>query len=216
MKMLLLTLSALALLFVGVALAEPTDPNEIGLYLTQDGSGPFGTTVIGSPVDVYLVLTLAADVDGSGQPFFSCGGFECLFTFNPAPSLLILMQTVLPPGSLDIGRYKDIQEGVLEFIVGIPRNSAPQVVDGAIVVAQLTFLNLDTTVTEVSLGPLGDLESIPGHMAFVGLFEEEGSEPVLSPMYSIGGSHEAPVFVFNGEAVAVENESFGSVKALYR
>ena len=35
-------------------------------------------------------------------------------------------------------------------------------------------------------------------------------------MYSMGGSHEAPVFVFNGEAVAVENESFGSVKALYR
>jgi hypothetical protein len=32
----------------------------------------------------------------------------------------------------------------------------------------------------------------------------------------MGGSHDAPVFLFEGIAIAVEEESFGSVKALYR
>ena len=115
MKKLLLSVFAVALLpllMAGVVLAEPTDPNEIGLYVTQDGTGPTGTTVIGTPVEVYLFLTRPTDVEENGQPFISFAGFECLFTFNPVPSLLILLSTELPPQSLDIGRYKDIQEGM--------------------------------------------------------------------------------------------------------
>ena len=52
-------------------------------------------------------------------------------------------------------------------------------------------------------------------MAFLG-----GDVPLppysLLAMYSMGGSHEAGVIEFNGEAVAVESASFGTVKALYR
>ena len=219
MKKLLLSVFAVALLpllMAGVVLAEPTDPNEIGLYVTQDGTGPTGTTVIGTPVEVYLVLTRPTDVEGNGQPFISFAGFECLFTFNPVPSLLILLSTELPPQSLDIGRYKDIQEGILEFIVGISNQTALPVVNESVAMAKLTFLNLDTTVTEVSLGPIQDIASIPGQMAFLGGHTPNGPGYELTPMYSMGGSHEAPVFIFNGEAVAVENESFGSVKALFR
>ncbi len=219
MKKLLLSLSVVALLSVlafGIATAEPTHPNEIGLYVTQDGTGPYGTTVIGTTVETYLVLTRPTDVEGNGQPYVSFYGFECYLSFGPDPSLLLLVNTELPPGSLDIGLDKNVQAGMLEFIVGIDFNIPPQVVDEAVVMATLTFLNLDTSVIEVSIGPIPDVPSIPGHMAFLGGHETSGPDFFLTPMYSIGGSHEAPVFVFNGEAVAVENESFGSVKALYR
>ncbi len=208
--------AALTLVMAGIALAEPTHPNEIGLYVTQDGTGPTGTIVIGELVDTYLVLTRPTDVEGNGQPYVSFYGFECLLSFNPIPPLLVLVNTELPPGSLDIGREKNPQTGYVEFIVGIDYNIPPQVVDEAVMAAKLTFLNLDTSETEVSIGPIMDIPSIPGHMAFLGGHETSGPDYFLTPMYSMGGSHEAPVFVFNGEAVAVENESFGSVKALYR
>ena len=77
-------------------------------------------------------------------------------------------------------------------------------------------MNLGDGITEVSLGPLDDSQSIPGEMAFLGGHQSSGPDYILTIMYSMGGSHDAPVFVFNGEAVAVENESFGSVKALFR
>jgi len=35
-------------------------------------------------------------------------------------------------------------------------------------------------------------------------------------MHPVSGSYDAPVFIFNGEAVPVETESFGPVKTLYR
>lgn len=216
MKLLLLFVLALALLLAGAATAEPTHPNEIGMYVTPDGTGPTGTVVIGTEVDTYLVLTRPTDVDGNGQPYVSFYGFECLLTFNPAPPLLLLLNTELPPGSLDIGRYKNVQEGILEFIVGIDFNIPPQVVNESVSVARLTFLNLDTSVTEVSFGPIEAPQSIPGQMAFLGGHNTSGPDYILTPMYSMGGSHEAAAFIFNGEAVAVENESFGSVKALYR
>ncbi len=219
MNKLLLSVSAAALftlLIAGAALAEPTHPNEVGLYVTQDGTGPTGTMVVGAPVEVYLVLTRPIDVEETGIPFYSFAGFECLLTFNPVPSMLILLSTELPPESLDIGRFKNIQEGVLEFIVGIASSSALPVTDESVAMAKLTFLNLDSSLTGVSLGPIEDIESIPGHMAYLGGHSPDGPDFFLTTMYSMGGSHEAPVFVFNGEAVAVESESFGSVKALYR
>ena len=45
-------------------------------------------------------------------------------------------------------------------------------------------------------------------MAFMG-GELPDYPSVLLPMYSMGGSHDAVVFEFNGEAVVVETESVG-------
>jgi len=70
-------------------------------------------------------------------------------------------------------------------------------------------LHLNTYPVEVTLGP-PSVPSIPGHMGFL------PPNPPIEIMYSMGGSHEAPVFIFNGMAIPVESESFGSVKALYR
>jgi len=211
------TIFTLSLLMPGAGIAEPTHPNEVGLYLNPDGTGPTGTFVMGAPVDVYLVLTRPTDVDGNGEPYISFYGFECLMTFDPVPDNdLLLLEVVLPPGSLDIGRYKDINEGILEFIVGIDYNIPAPVINESVEMAKLTFMNLSSTITEVTLGPVQPNQSIPGEMAFLGGHQPSGTDYILTTMYSMGGSPDAPVFVFNGEAVAVETESFGSVKALYR
>ena len=205
-----------SLLTVAAVLAEPTHSNEVGLYTTTDGLGGTGTFVMGEPVDVYLVLTKPEDVTNGNVPFNVVTGLEMSLYFSPAPNNdLILLNTELPPGSIDIGLEKDINSGELGFVVGIPNTSAVVVVDEAAMLIRLTFLNLNSGVTQVSAGPyLGGI-SIPGHMAFLG---GVGPMPpyVMLPMYSMGGSHEAPVFEFNGSAVAVESESFGSVKAMYR
>jgi hypothetical protein len=213
----MIALTLATILAAGSGVAEPTHPNEVGLYVEPDGTGPTGTTIMGAPVDVYLVLTRPTDVDGSGEAFVSVYGFECTLTFDPVPNNdLLLLDTVLPPGSIDIGRYKDINEGFLEFIVGTTISSPVLVDNEAAVMVTFTFMNLGSGITEVSLGPIEGNQSIPGQMAFLGGPEESGHPYYLTAMYSMGGSHDAAVFAFNGEAVAVDIESFGSVKALFR
>jgi hypothetical protein len=211
-----IVVSTLSLLVHNTGFAEPTHPNEVGLYTTSDGTGATGTFVVGTPVNVYLVLTRPTDVDNGGVPFNVVTGLELTLHFNPVPNDdLIVMETILPPGSVDIGRYKDINEGMLEFVVGIPDSEAINVVNEAAILVEFTFLNLSTEKTEVSLHPNADFQSVAGEMGYLG-GEIPETPYVLLAMYSMGGSHDASVFEFNGEAVAVEIESFGSVKALYR
>ena len=45
-----LFLIAFSLFTSNASVAEPTHPNEVGLYTTTDGSGGTGTYVIGEPV----------------------------------------------------------------------------------------------------------------------------------------------------------------------
>ena len=74
------------------------------------------------------------------------------------------------------------------------------------------FVQVVAEVIEVTLGPINITRSptVPGQMVY------RSGNGHLEIMHPVSGSHDAPVFVFGGEAVAVENESFGTVKALYR
>jgi hypothetical protein len=69
-----------------------------------------------------------------------------------------------------------------------------------------TFVNQNPSAVGLSL--------IPPYYTPAMTYRSETGQQIA--MYPISGSHEAPVFVFNGVAVPVEEESFGSVKALYR
>jgi len=211
MKKLLFVVSAItafSLLALGTSSAEPTHPNEVGLYMTPDGYGATGTYVIDAPVEVYMVLTKPADVENGDAPYTSINAFALSVSFNPIPNNnLFFLGADLPPGSIDIGLRKDINQGVLDFFVGIPFDVP--VTDESVVLATLYFFNMTTAPTAVTLGP-EPRTNIEGQMIYQ---SEEGE---IRVMHSVGGSHDAPVFIFNGEAVAVENESFGSVKALYR
>ena len=89
MKKLLFAVSAIAvlslLLVAGSSIAEPTHPNEVGLYMEPfepDGTGVTGTYIVGDPVIVYLVLTRPTDTE-TGIPYPTINAFECMLTFNP-------------------------------------------------------------------------------------------------------------------------------------
>lgn len=197
----------LSMLAPGTGLAEPTHPNEVGLYTNDDGTGATGIYGIGTLLEVFLVLTRPTDTL-TGSPYDTINAFECRLNFNPIGNLFKLTE-ILPPLSLQIGNSDSIHEGYLEYVVGIGTDWP--VTDESVLLVEFLFLHTAPGVIEVTLGPITNFNpSIPSHMAF------QSVPGHLLIMYSMGGSHDAPVFLFEGEAVAVENETFGSVKALFR
>ena len=196
--------AALSLVVLGSAVAEPTHFNEIGLYTTTDGFGETGTDDVGVPTTVFLVLTKPAS---QGIPCDGIGAFECQLNFNPASFGLFKLFDALGAEGLNIGDVDHISDGYLEYIVGFS-TGVPVVAEAAVLI-HFQFLRTSATPVEVTLGPVS-FPSIPGQMGFL------PPDPPIEIMYSMGGSHEAPVFIFNGMAIPVESESLGSVKALYR
>jgi len=211
LKFLTVLLSVFSLLSVNTAVAEPTHNNEVGLYTNDDGTGATGTYIMDAPVDVYLVLTRPTDVENGDAPYTFIRAYELTLAFDPVPNDdLILLDAVLPPENVDIGLRKDINEGFLDFTVGLAGPASLPVTNESAVLVTLTFMNTNPGMTAISLEPTTST-SIPGQMDYIGEVVTD-----IRVMYSMGGSHEAPVFMFNDEAVVVEDASFGSVKALYR
>lgn len=213
-KLLLIFLSIIIMAgsVAGPVSAQFLYDNQVGLYTTSDGLGATGTNIMGEAVNVYLVLTQPRDVENGNAPFTACQGFELSIHFSPVPNNnLFPLAMNLPPDSVDIGENKDINQGFLDFVVGVSLDSPVPVVDAAVQLIEFTFINFNPGMTAVSLTPYGPTNSIPGEMAFLGNRAED-----LRVMHSKGGSHDAAVFIFNGMAVPVEIESFGSVKSLYR
>jgi hypothetical protein len=217
MKKLLLVataLIALSLLASTVVVAEPTHPNELGLYTNVDGTGATGGFYEQyNEFVLYLVLTKPADTENGEVPYPAIRYFECRLDFSPFGSL-IKTGEYLPATSVNLGETSALySEGYLEYIVGFATDVP--VTNESVVLVTLTFLSLnDPGRIEVTLGPTRNYTppSIPGQMAFGGAWP---SDPRV--MYSVSGSHDAPVFIINGEeAVATEQMSFGQVKALYR
>jgi len=211
MKKLLFTVSAIAalslLLVPSSSIAEPTHPNEVGLYTTPDGYGETGIYGLGILLDVYLVLTKPT-YTATGTPLSTINIFQCQLNFNPIGNLY-RMAAVFPAEFIDCGGNQFIDLGYLEY--GICFNNDIPVINESVVLITFTFMHIAPGVIEVTLGPTSNVpHEIPGQMAFQWV---EGQFEVMHP---ISGSHDAPVFLFEGEAVEVENESFGSVKALYR
>jgi hypothetical protein len=200
---------AVCLLDPSIGITEPTHPNEVGLYTTPDGYGATGTYEIGVPVNVYLVLTKPTDM-GTGMPMNAIRAFECVLTFAP-PGNVFLLGDVLPPGSINIGDTFNILDGYLEYIVGMPDDWP--IVNESVVLVELLFLSASNSPVEVMLGPTSP-PCIPNEMAFVS--HDFGPPYGCTIMHPVSGSHDVPVFLFNGEAIPVESESFGSVKALFR
>ena len=110
--------------------------------------------------------------------------------------------------ALNIGDVDNFGDGYLEYIVGFG-DDLP-VVNEAATLVEFIFLVLSPVPVEVTLGPVS-VPSIPGQMVFLAT---EG--PDLQQMHPVSGHPDAPVFIFEGRAIPVESESFGSVKVLYR
>lgn len=198
---------SISMLAPGIGMAEPTHFNEIGLYTTSDGYGETGTFATGVPVSIYLVLTKPASHD---VPCTGVKAFECQLNFNPVGGIYKLGDSMMGQG-LNIGDTDNISLGYLEYIAAFA-NAVP-VVDEAVALIHFQLLNTNGFPVEVTLGP-PSTPSLPGFMVFLPPEYNDNSD--LEIMHPVSGHPDAPVFIFNGAAVSVETESFGSVKSLYR
>lgn len=209
MKKLFFTVSAIAALSFLVSsagFAQHEVPNQIGLYLTDDGFGATGTQDVDVPVEVFLVLTKPTDVKNDDAPYSTIQAFECALNFNPSGSLFKL-RDILPPNAINIGDNSDISQGFLEYIVAFGVDW-PLTNNESVWLVAFTFMTTGTDPIEVTLGP-SSVPTIEGEMAFM---SERGQLRVMHP---VSGSQDQPVFIFNGEAV-VKNQSFRRVKSLFR
>ena len=121
MKKLLFAVIAFSLLATGSSIAEPTHPNEVGLYTTPDGYGATGTSVIGSPVEVYLVLTRPTDVNNGDAPYPTVNAFECTLRFDPIPNNNLFKLYIASHrlhSSLALGEVLDVISEIILNLVG--------------------------------------------------------------------------------------------------
>ena len=215
MKKFLVAVTAVAalslLLAPSTGIAEVTSPNEIGLYVVPDAYYPdpsvhSGTDIVGAPVDVYVILSRVEAPDGT--PYPTINAFEFRLDFNPMGGLFKLGEA-FPPDHINVGDSSNIGEGYLEYVVGLGLDW-PVLDPSQVQLVVITFMNFGGGVIEVTVGPI-TVPSVPGHMVY------QAVEGTLVPMYSMAyGSPDSTVFIFQGLAIAVEKESFGSVKALFR
>ena len=212
MKKLLFAVSALAalsLLAPSTGFAQIHDyDNQVGLFLAADGTGGTNSNDIGSPVFVYLVLLRPVDEDNGNAPYPDINAFECMLNFSGGA--LFKLGDTLPPTGINVGDNTDINQGFLEYIVGL--GTSQLVTDGSLTLITFQFMATSPAETIIRLTPT-TAPSLPGEMAFQSVSGQ------LRVMYNAGGSADAAVFSFNGAdggVVAVEDASFGSVKALYR
>jgi hypothetical protein len=209
MKKLLFVVFALvtvSLLTPGTGLAQFGLSNQVGLNLNAEGTGATRTLTVGAPVNVFLVLTKPTDVENGEAPYTFVNYFECMLNFDPAGGLYKLEET-LPPTGHNTGDSAQLVDGYLEYIVGIGIDWP--VTDESVCLVTIQFMALVTTPIYITLGP-ATVQSIPGEMSFMSI---AGDHRVMHP---ISGGTDVPVFTFNPHGLPVENESFGSVKALYR
>ncbi len=210
MKKLIIAMSAitaLSLLVPGAGFAqhEASPNNIVGLYLNPDGTGANCTVDIGAPVSVYLVLINPTDVENGDAPFATINAFECMLNFvGPIPFLL---GVTLPPTGTNDGDASDINNGFLEYIVGL--DTPMDVTTGSVTLISFQFIVTNPEVTEIALAPTST-PSIPGAIAYQSVADE------FRTMLPAGGSLGVPLFVFNYCGLPTEEKCFGSVKALYR
>ncbi len=207
MKPLIIFAMVVSLLAPSTLSAEPTHPNEVGLYTNDDGTGATGVQGLLGPVELYLVVTRPTDTD-TGQPFDSINAFQCRLEFSTVDNLAFVGE-VLPPNSVNFVPDNHFNDGYMEYFVGMVDDWP--VTNDSVVLITFTFAQTAPGMVAVRLGPIQVYPpDIPGHMIISTSFG-----PIM-PMYPISGSHDAPVFLFDGEAVGVENQLFGSFKALFR
>jgi len=206
MKKLLFAVSALAalsLLAPSTGFAHDYD-NQLGLYMTADANGLTGTSDVGVPVTVFLVLTRPAKEDGTAWSGITA--FDCQLNFEPIGNMFKIGDALNGDG-FNIGDAGHIELGFLEYIVGL--SAQIEVVDGACLLTTLQFINNNVGEVNVTLSP-ASVPSIDGALGFV------TPDQTLQEMFPSSGNAANPVFTFGGIAVPVEGASFGAVKALYR
>ncbi len=171
----------LAAAFVAVVLvAGSAQASDIlGIYNNSEGTGESYLDIAAGSATVYLVLTDVSRPDG-------VSGWECHLTgdWGSNPNIFFAGET-LHGQALNVSAFPD-------YAVGLG-TSLPPDPNGNIWLASWNFIFLAQEEMYLYLGP-SDRPSIPDHMVYAA-----GDNPgILLPMYPSSGSHDLPVFGFNG------------------
>lgn len=193
-------LAALALLAPSAGFAQAD--NQVGIYTDMAGTPAAANTneVAFTPFSAYLVLTQPVNNNGAAQPIVLVSGFEMSIT---VPANLTTLSFTPAGAAARVGNAPD-------FIFGF--GPALDVVGGSLVLGTFSFMAMDAAPADIFLGP-SSVPGIPGVMAIT----DGGASDVMSPIYPSTGSFAVPVFSVNAaNAIPVDGESWGGVKALFR
>ncbi len=145
---------------------ECTDPNLIAVVFDNGDINYNGPAVVPLNLQVRLLNPTAPN------------GFNAFEFKLKLPPNTFLLNTILPPGSINIGNGED-------FIVGV--GTCQPAVNDQFVFMEFVILKVDTIPGDFFLQPT-DMPSLPGEMAY-----QDCSGPPLIPMYPISGDHLLPV-----------------------
>lgn len=204
------TFAALALLAPQIGQAQPYT-NQLGIYSDMVGT-PSSANFVAAPnvpFNAYLVLTYPVNDNfqggtGTNRPVTQVGAFECRVNL-PSEAGFIAGAPTFPGGGVNIESSPYL---VVGYVTPIP------VVNNAAVLATWSMMVTDSEQHDITMG-LAHFPSIPGEMAIVDAEDTTGDD--LVPVFVSTADFAVPVFSINGTAaVATEESSFGSVKALFR
>jgi len=201
-------LAALSLMMVSSGYA--VNPNQLGIYTDASGDPATAnfTATPNVPFMAYLVLTNPVNhsYDGgadTNEPITMVNGFECRVTM-PSTNTFFVLDTTYPVQSLDLGAGPS-------HVVGF--NANVMVTGNSLVLCTWEIMVTNTDTFNIFMGP-SQFPSIAGKMA---ILDAGDAQDPLSAVYVSTGDTSIPVFSVNGtDAVAVDNESWGGVKALFR
>jgi len=203
----LLVFLALTSLFATTAFAiNDTGENSLGVYFdAPDFNMNCLEYQVSVPTNMYFVLANCTEE--------IIGGFEFAWAFDPDPAgMYFILGTVLPPNALNIGDDHN-------FIVGI---GSPYPSDVATVLVDMSLLFLAPgIIADITVGP-STPASIPGEAAFV-----SGNSELFAMNFStfdgefvtrdnLGWVRPGVGAIPCPAPIAVEDASWGSLKAMYK
>jgi hypothetical protein len=183
----------------GITAAEaPRTEDVLGIYTTQDGTGPVHLDVFSGSVTVFLVATHLS------RPW-GLNGWEChlLGDWEVIPGIFY-GGGILMGQAINISAFPD-------FAVGLSQPLFPDA-EGSVCLASFTFIFFGPEIMELFLAPALQ-PSLPGLMCYAAT----GDPGMLIPFHWSSGDASMPVFGFNTTPPIPASTpcSWGAIKSLY-
>lgn len=173
--------------------------NRVGIY-TDEVASAVRSDVAGTPVTLYAILH--NPMNGS-TPLVNVNGFE----FRLILDGVSVTDVQLPAGSVNAGT------GPNNFVVGSSVNfNYSAASDGMVQLMSMDVLCPVAQPSYIYFAP-ANRQSIAGEMSFI---DTDAGELVVMTPACTSNEMTDPVFGFFYDPVATEDESWGSVKALFR
>ena len=212
MKKLLFVVSALA----AISLLAPSSgfaqwENRIGVYTETDALGTAEAQMDLEPSTlayVYFVLTVPRN---NGVPVTNIEGFECTVNVEPLATFFKLGETYNSTNGAQALNVSSYPEYVVGWTLPVP------VIGDQIMLMRWNVMLNAADAYYVYL-TMASNPSIPGALVYQDADGTSGSveRPLLVGAMPSSGAFDVPSFAFNDVTIPEKQESFGTVKALFR